>query len=89
MGAVRTEPFARAGEVLTPGVNVDLVDVGLGMQRAADIGYSDFKAQMVVQYALARHARGEEKGALGTWLAEYPNDLTSWYMILAHASAVS
>lgn len=73
----------RAG--LIPGVNVDRVDVSAGLTFAASIGYGDATAQMVIDYALARHARGEEEGAQRTWLSQYPNDLTSWTMILAHA----
>jgi len=75
------------GEPLTPGVNVDPVDILAGKAFAAQFGYTDWEAQMVVEYALRRHARGEEDGALATWRSYYPNDLTTFYMILAHAVA--
>ncbi len=70
------------GNPLVPGVNVDKVDVGKGMQMAARMGYGDPKSQMVVEYALMRHRRGEEDGAQKTALGE-GIDLTSWYAILA------
>lgn len=70
---------------LIPGVNVDRVDVGAGLQLAAQIGYDDPTAQIVAEYALMRHGRGEEEGARRSWLSEYPHDLTSWLRILAHA----
>lgn len=72
---------------LVPGVNVDRVNVAAGMRRAAEVGYSDATAQMVAEYALRRHARGEEDGAERTWLRQYPRDLTSWRIALAHALA--
>lgn len=72
---------------LIPGVNVDRVDVYAGMQMATRLGYGDATAQMVVEFALMRHRRGEEEGAERTWLSEFPRDLTSWKAILAHALA--
>ncbi len=75
------------GNRLVPGVNVDAVNVTAGLRMAAQLGYGDPTAQMVAQYALQRHQRGEEAGAQATWLHEYPRDLTSWYAILAHAVA--
>lgn len=74
---------------LIPGVNVDRVDVAAGMQMAARLGYNDATAQMVIEYALMRHRRGEEEGAERTWLWQFPNDLTSWKAILAHAVAAA
>lgn len=70
---------------LIPGVNVDRVDVTTGLDAAKRIGYDDWRAQMVVEHCLMRHRRGEEEGAQQLWLSEYPHDLTSWLMILAHA----
>jgi hypothetical protein len=72
---------------LIPGVNVDRVDVAAGVKMAAQLGYGDPTAQMVAEFALMRHRRGEEEGAERTWLSEYPRDLTSWKAILAHALA--
>lgn len=70
---------------LIPGVNVDRVDIGSGLMMAEKLGYGDPTSQMVIEYALKRHQRGEEAGAERTWLAEFPRDLTSWKAILAHA----
>jgi hypothetical protein len=70
---------------LVPGTNVDRVDVAAGLKKAAELGYDDPMAQMVAEYALMRHRRGEEDGAERTWLSEYPHDLTSWKAILASA----
>lgn len=72
---------------LIPGVNVDRVNVAAGLEMAARIGYDDPIAQMVAEYALMRHARGEEDGAEKSWMSQFSNDLTSWRMILAHAIA--
>lgn len=75
------------GKALVPGVNVDPVSVGAGMKRAVELGYFDWKAQMVVEQALLRWKRGEEDSAQRLWLSEYPTDLTSWFAILAAAVA--
>lgn len=73
------------GAHLTPGVNVDELDVSKGLAGAAKLGYDDSHAQIVAEAALFRHKRGEEESAQRLWLSEYPRDLTSWYAILAHA----
>ncbi len=70
---------------LVPGHTVDRVDVAAGMEFAAKLGYNGPTAQMIVEYALMRHARGEEAGAQRTWLSYFPRDLTSWTAILARA----
>lgn len=41
------------GEKLTPGYNVDAVDLTRGLEMAADIGYDDPTSRMVIEYALA------------------------------------
>lgn len=74
---------------LTPGLNVDRVDVPAGMAKAAALGYDDAKSQMVAEYTLMRWKRGEEDGAQKTWLAEFRSDLTSFFVIIAHAVAVA
>lgn len=73
------------GKPLVPGVNADKVNVAAGMKRAIALGFGDATAQMVIEYALMRHRRGEEDGAERTFLREYPHDLTSWKVILAEA----
>jgi hypothetical protein len=69
---------------LVPGVNTDLVDVGEGCDRASLLGYDSAEFQMVVEYALMRHRRGEEAGAEATALS-HGIDLTSWKVILSAA----
>jgi hypothetical protein len=76
-----------SGEPLTPGVNLDHVDIDAGLREAAAAGFGDTTALMVTTYALQRHQRGEEAGAERTWLSYYPTDLTSWRRILAAAVA--
>lgn len=70
---------------LIVGVNVDAVDIERGKRCAAELGYDGPTAQMVVEYALQRHGRGEEDGAQRTWLSYHGSDLTSWFVILAAA----
>lgn len=72
------------GAPLTPGVNVDPIDVAAGCEMASRLGYNDGKSQMVVEYALMRRRHGEEGGAQRTALG-HGIDLTSWYAIVAVA----
>lgn len=72
---------------LVPGVHLDRVDLAAGLHMADRLGYGAATAQMVVEYALMRHRRGEEAGAESTWLSHFPQDLTSWKAILAQAIA--
>lgn len=72
---------------LIPGVNVDKIDVAAGMAEAASIGYNDPQSQMVAEYALMRWRRGEEDGAVQTFLS-HGIDLTSAYRIVAAGQAV-
>lgn len=73
------------GTGLIPGWNTDRVDVAAGLEMAKRLGYGDPTAQMVAEFALMLHRRGEEDNAQRAWLGQYPRDLTSWYAILAHA----
>jgi hypothetical protein len=75
------------GSPLTPGVNLDHVDVKAGIRFAATLGYTSTMDMMVVNYALMRWARGEEDGAEQTWTSYFPHEFTQWRMILAHAIA--
>ena len=72
------------GRPLEPGVNVDKVDVAAGLAEGVRAGYGSGEHQMVVEYALMRWARGEEDGALVTFLSGGV-DLTSAYRIVAAA----
>lgn len=72
------------GGRLTPGVNVDKVDISAGLKRAAELGYGDEQSQLVAGYALRRHSRGEEEGARYS-AVHHGIDLTSWNVILSAA----
>jgi len=75
-----------SGAPLVPGYNVDKVDVAAGVARAVQLGYGSPEHQMVAEYALMRHARGEEDGAERSALSG-GIDFTSWRVILAEAVA--
>lgn len=78
--------FTKQGQWLVPGTNVDRVDIAAGLRLAQVFGYESAEHQMVAEYALRRHSRGEEDGAQRTALSG-GIDLTSWYAILAAAVA--
>lgn len=69
---------------LKVGWNVDRLNIKAGVDRAATLGYDSSEFQLVAEYALMRHARGEEDGAEKTALS-HGIDLTSWKIILANA----
>jgi hypothetical protein len=71
---------------LVPGYNVDVVDIAKGISQAIAFGYDTPEYLMVAEYALRRHARGEEDGAERSALSG-GIDLTSWYAIRAAACA--
>jgi len=74
------------GNALVPGYNADRIDVAAGLAEARKAGYDSQLTQMAAEYALRRHARGEEEGAQRTALSQ-GICLTSWYRILAAARA--
>lgn len=74
--------------LLVPGYNLDRIDVAAGMAQARAFGYDDPESQMVVEYALIRHARGEEDGAERTALSG-GIDFTTWRVCLAAARATA
>jgi hypothetical protein len=84
MEAVRMRDFV--GNPLVPGYNVDIVNVAAGIDQAIQFEYDDLESLMVIEYALMRHARGEEDGAERTALSG-GIDLTTWRVILAAAIA--
>lgn len=81
-----TRGTTATGEPLTPGVNVDRIDIAAGLRGAHECGYTTAQDDMVVTYALQRWARGEESGAFAT-LTSGGVDLTSSYRIIATARA--
>ncbi len=74
---------------LIAGYNVDKVNIDAGMEELAECGYSEPHTRMVIQYALARWARGEEeqaeRGAIDQ--AFYGISFTCWRRVLAAALA--
>lgn len=48
---------------LVTGHNVDTVDVVAGMRELIACGYEEPETRMVIEYALMRHALGEEEQA--------------------------
>lgn len=78
---------------LTPGVNVDKVDVAAGLRELQNCGWADasIETQMVVEHALVRWARGEEEAARRGAIDRsfHGIDLTSWLRVLAAARAAA
>lgn len=74
---------------LKSGHNVDELDVSAGLRELAACGYSDPKTIWVVDYALVRHARGEEDAALrgAVDAGFFGISLTCWYRVLAAAAS--
>lgn len=72
-----------------PGYNVDKIDIAAGLRELKACGYDDQHTAMVIEYALQRHARGEEaaaqKGAIDKDF--YGITLTCWFRVLAAARA--
>lgn len=75
------------GEALTPGRNVDPVNIEAGVDMATRIGYLTNELDgMVVVYSLQRHARGEEGGAQRSWMDHFGRGgFESWRMVLTAA----
>ena len=76
---------------LIPGHNVARVDVAAGLRELEACGYDDPRTTMVIQYALVRHARGEEaqaqKGAIDAGF--HGISLTCWYRVLAASARMN
>ena len=72
-----------------PGYDVDRIDVAAGLRELTACGYDDPHTTMVIEYALQRHARGEEaaaqKGAIDR--SFHGISLTCWFRVLAAARA--
>lgn len=78
--------FVKQGEILTAGHNVDRISIAAGLRLATAFGYDDEQSQMILSYALRRHARGEEAGAERTALSG-GIDFCSWRAVLAAGMA--
>ncbi|PLC06357.1 hypothetical protein CY658_04810 [Variovorax sp. RO1] len=87
---MRGGPFA---ERLTPGVNVDRIDVAAGMRALVECGYptTEVERHYAIQHALMRWARGEEEQAVRGAIDRsfYGIDLTSWLRVLACSRAAA
>jgi len=72
---------------LVPGHNVDRVDVAAGLRELEACGYKEVETKMVIEYALMRHARGEEEAAQrGAIDREFHGiSFTCWTRVLAAA----
>lgn len=72
-----------------PGYNVDRINMAAGLRELRTCGYEEPETVMVIEYALARWARGEEeqaqRGALDR--SFHGINLTSWLRVLAAAMA--
>ncbi len=79
------------GEPLTPGHNVDKVDVAAGAAELALCGYNDPNTKTLINYCLLRWARGEEAQAdkMAIDRSFYGIDFTSWRRVLAAAIAAA
>jgi hypothetical protein len=76
---------------VTPGINVDKINVAAGLKELIACGYDDPHTRMVIEFALMRWARGEEDAALKAAIDQsfHGIDLTSWYRVLAAAKAAA
>ncbi len=72
-----------------PGYNVDHIDCDAGLRELTACGYDEPKTRMVIEYALMRWARGEEKEAQrGAIDRDFHGiNLTCWIRVLAAARA--
>ena len=76
---------------LTPGVNLDRIDVAAGMRALHECGYDSMETRMVIQHALQRWARGEEEAAQRGAIDRnfHGITLTCWIRVLASARAAA
>lgn len=76
------------GAPLTPGVNVDPVDVSAGLERAKALGYDTWEHLVEVGYNLRRWRRGEEAEADRSMSRSLSGvSYNDWRVILAAAIA--
>lgn len=76
---------------LTPGFNVDRIDVAAGMRELSKCGYDEPHTLMVIEHALMRWARGEEEAAAKMAIDHtfHGIDLTSWLRVMGAARAAA
>lgn len=76
---------------LIPGHNVDRIDINAGLRELAACGYHEAETRFVIEYALARWARGEEEAAQRGAIDKgfHGIDLTSWIRVLAASRAAA
>lgn len=74
---------------LSPGHNVDRINVAAGISELIACGYCDANTTLVVEYALMRWSRGEEAQAErgATDQGFHGIDFISWRRVLAAACA--
>ena len=72
-----------------PDYNVDRINVAAGLRELKVCGYTEAKTVMVIEHALMRWARGEEKQAqIGAIDRSFHGiNLTCWLRVLAAAMA--
>ncbi len=72
---------------LTSGYNVDKINIEAGINMLKDLGYTDERTIVVINYCLLRWSKGEELRAqmMATDEDFYGIDLTSWLRVLSAA----
>jgi hypothetical protein len=72
-----------------PGYNVDALDISAGLRELKACGYDEPQTRMVIEYALARWARGEEEAAQkGAIDASFHGiNVTCWLRVISAAMA--
>jgi hypothetical protein len=85
----QTSPHMHRPVHRIPGHDVDRIDITAGLRELTACGYNEPETNMVIEYALARWARGEEEAAQrGAIDREFHGiNLTSWTWVLAAAMA--
>lgn len=76
---------------LVSGTNVDRVDITAGLRELAACGYHEPETRFVIEYALARWARGEEEAAQRGAIDKsfHGIALTCWIRVLAASRAAA
>jgi len=85
------EEQIKHGTVLTPGHNVDKIDIGAGLKELKACGYDEPETKEVIRYALQRWIRGEEDAAerMAIDKSFHGISFTCWRRVLAAARAAA